>query len=101
MRLPTPPFLRRLQRLFAAFGSVVGKRHFKAVTRYLAAFAALVNGYVRQFGEQGLSYAAHLGVVRRHGGQRAAVPPIGEPTITAAALDWLATGEPGTVAVAA
>ncbi len=67
--------------LFAVCGSIIEERHFKATARSLAAFALLVNGYARQLGEQGLGHAAHLGVVRRHGGQRAAVAPDDEPTI--------------------
>jgi hypothetical protein len=52
--------------LFATAGSEVGERHFKAAARSLAAFAVLVNRYARQPGEQGLGFAAHLGVVRHH-----------------------------------
>ncbi len=58
---------------FAAFGSVVGERHFKTAARSLAAFAMLVNGYARQLGEQGLGHAANLRVVRRHSAQWATI----------------------------
>jgi hypothetical protein len=58
-------FMHQLLSPFAAFGGVVGERHFKAAARSLAAFAVLVNGYARQLGMQGLGHATHLGVVRR------------------------------------
>jgi hypothetical protein len=67
--------------LFATSGGDVGERHFKAAARSLAAFAVLVNGCARQLGEQGLRHAAHLGVVRRHAGQRTAVAPDDDPTV--------------------
>src|SRR5918994_2307063 len=50
-------------------------RHLEAAAWPLAAVAALPDRHPRTLGDKSLGHAANLGVLRHHGGQRAAVAP--------------------------
>jgi hypothetical protein len=62
--------------------SVMGGWNLETAARSLATVTVLVDRHACQLPDKGFGHAAHLGVIRRHSGQRTAVAPDHEGPVT-------------------